>query len=106
MGNLDSLKQYIQLKQIETKQLLCKLRSLERKLYHLRERIEKEIKDYNQKYKQQQALGEINSQHINFLNNRIYVIQELRLENKNMEKEYKERKIKDIVERCAEYRQQ
>ena len=87
MGNIDSLKQYIQHKQIETKQLLCKLRSLERKLYHLREKIELEINQYNFNYQQPVSLD---SQPPNCFNNRIYVIQELRLENKNMEKEYRE----------------
>jgi hypothetical protein len=107
-GNLDSLKQYIQLKQIETKQLLIRLRELERKLYHLREKIESEINDYNLRFQQQSSENQPSSQQqsgssfsflsssspttssSSFLNNRIYVIQELRLENKNMEKEYKE----------------
>ena len=87
MGNVDSLKQHIQQKQIEAKQLVCKLRLLERKLYHLREKIELEIKDYNYKYNlslsQQQGALQLNS-------NQIYVIQELKLENKSMEKEYRE----------------
>lgn len=82
MGNLESLKQYIQQKQIETKQLLCQLRHLEKQLYHLKEKIEFEVSEYNQKYASQQA------QHL--YSNQIYVIQELKLENKNMEKQYRE----------------
>ncbi|CAF0888712.1 unnamed protein product [Brachionus calyciflorus] len=79
MGNLDSLKQYIQLKQIETKQLLCNLRLLEKQIFYLKEKIENEINEFNAKY------GGLSSQ-----NNHIYVIQELKLENKNMEKQYRE----------------
>jgi len=86
-GNSDSLKQHIQIKQIEAKQLLCKLRLLERKLYHLREKIELEIAAYNHNHN----LNLLQTQTLNNLNsNQIYVIQELRLENKAMEKEYKE----------------
>lgn len=93
MGNLDSLKQYIQLKQIEIKQILCNLRALERKLYHLREKIDAEIVDYNLKYQQSAGQPERSSSS-SFLNNRIYVIQELRLEHKKMEKDYNECKKK------------
>ena len=79
-GNLSSLKEHIQLKQLEAKQLLFKLRMLERKLYHLREKIESEMNDYNMKYNNQQRM----------MDNKIYIIHELRLENKSMDKEYKE----------------
>lgn len=50
MGNLDSLKSYIQCKQIETKELLCQLRALEKRLFHLKEHIEAEIADFNSRY--------------------------------------------------------
>lgn len=66
---------------------MCKLRLLERKLYHLREKIELEIVNYNQNY-----LNSLQPQTLasNINNNQIYVIQELKLENKAMEKEYRE----------------
>ena len=78
MGDLDSLKQHIQFKQAEAKELLCKIRAMERKLYHLREKIEAEIVEFGLKYGN------------NVVNNEIYQIQELKLENNSMEKEYKE----------------
>ena len=79
MGNLDSLKHYIQCKQIETKELLCQLRALEKRLFHLKERIENEIAEYNMKYNISNPTA-----------TQIYAIHELRLENKSMEKQYRE----------------
>ena len=79
MGKLDSLKNYIQLKQIETKNLLCNLRSLEKQIFYLKENIENEISQYNLKFG-----------HLQTPQGQFYVIQELKLENKNLEKQYKE----------------
>ncbi len=83
-GNLSSLKQHTQLKQLEAKQLLFKLRMLERKLYRLRERIGIETNEYNCKFGGQLGLGN------KVTNTRIYTIYEMRLENKSMDKEYNE----------------
>ncbi|RNA25558.1 hypothetical protein BpHYR1_052485 [Brachionus plicatilis] len=79
MGNLDSLKSYIQMKQIETKNLLCNLRSLEKQVFYLKEKIENEVSEYNAKFG-----------HLQTPQGPFYVIQELKLENKNLEKQYKE----------------
>lgn len=88
MGNLDSLKTYIQAKQIETKELLCMLRAYEKRLFHLKERIEMEIAEYNSKFNSSfQQTSNVSS---NTNNNHIYVIHELKLENKSMEKQYRE----------------
>ncbi len=78
-GDLDSLVRHIKLKQIECKELLCNIRALERQLYHLREKIQTDMNDYSAKYGAE-----------NFQNAHIYAIQELKLENKSMEKVYRE----------------
>lgn len=78
-GDLESLIKHIKLKQIEAKELLCNIRAMERRLYHLRERIQSDMNDYSLKYGAE-----------NFDNTQIYAIQELKLENKSMEKEYRE----------------
>ena len=80
-GDLESLKKHIKHNQIEAKELLCNIRAMERKLYHLRERIEAKMKEYNMKYGA-----------FSFDNTHIYAIQELKLENKSMEKDYREYK--------------
>lgn len=85
MANVDSLKHYIQCKQIETKELLCKLRALEKRLFHLKEKIEAEINDYNVKHAQSMS-----GQCQQAVSTQIYVIHELKLENKSMEKQYRE----------------
>lgn len=98
MGNLDSLKQHIQCKQIESKDLLCQLRALEKRLFHLKERIETGIAEYNISSCTNGAgsttfttsVSLINSTTTTTTSQSIYAIHELRLENKSMEKQYRE----------------
>ena len=80
-GDLESLKKHIKQSQINAKEMLCNMRALERRLYHLREKIHVDMREYNMKYGVE-----------NFDNTQIYAIQELKLENKSMEKEYRELK--------------
>jgi hypothetical protein len=85
MGDLESLKTHIQQMQIEAKELLCKIRAMERKLYHLRERIQSEIKFY-------QGLQEQQFNDHSSIANQLFIIQELNTENINMEKDYRDNK--------------
>ncbi len=78
-GDLDSLIRHIKFKQVECKELLCNIRALERRLYHLREKIQADMNEYAAKYGAD-----------NFQNAQIYAIQELKLENRSMEKAYRE----------------
>jgi len=83
MGNLDSLKTHIQQMQIEAKELLCKIRAMERKLYHLREKIQNEIRFYQEN----KSIDPITCN-----NNQLLIIHELNNENVNMEKDYRDNK--------------
>lgn len=88
-GDLESLQNHIKCKQVEAKDLLCNIRALERRLYHLREQIQADVSEYNLKF------GADNLDHA-----QIYAIQELKLENKSMEKEYREfkRQLNELSE--------
>ena len=61
--------------------MLCNIRGLERRLYHLRERIQAGVGEYKLRF----GADDLHSAEI-------YAIQELKLENKSMEKEYREYK--------------
>jgi hypothetical protein len=80
------LKEKIQKQQADIKDRLCKLRLLERSLFYSTGKIEMEINGF-------QPNAKVNRQHMN-------VIQELRTENNNLEKEYT--KCKQELNECSD----